>query len=80
MCKHFGMFQNGISSSFISDTAVVLFIIAGGAIRLPCLRVLLFSHRSFSSSVSCTIFPSSSRYGSGSGCSANAFAMRLSSL
>ena len=79
MRKHFGMYQNGISASFISDTADVLFI-AGDAMRLPCLRVLLFSHRSFSSSVSCTILPSSSRYGNGSGCSVKAFAMHVSSL
>ena len=49
MRKHFGMYQNGISSSLMSTTlAVVLFAIAGCAIRLPCLRVLLFSQRSFS--------------------------------
>ena len=54
MRKHFWMYQNGISSSFISGTAVVLFAI-DGAMRLPCFLILLFSHRSFSSSVSVTI-------------------------
>ena len=56
MRKHFGVYQNGISSSFISKTIdVVPFVAAGGAMRLPCFLILLFSHRSFSSAVSVMI-------------------------
>ena len=54
MYQHFGMYQNGISSSFISGNAVVLFA-TSGAMRLPCFLILLFSQRSFSSAVSVMI-------------------------
>lgn len=53
MCKHFGMYQNGISSSFIFVSVGA--VAAGDAMRLPCFLILLFSHRSFSSAVSVTI-------------------------
>ena len=59
------IYQNGMLSSFASGVTAVAVVAAvaaaGSAIRLPCLRVLLLSHRSFSSSVSVTMLPSSSR-------------------
>ena len=53
MCKHFVMYQNGISSSLIFESVGA--VAAGGAMRLPCFLILLFSHRSFSSTVSVMI-------------------------